>query len=84
MSRKIEITVETHRLTVVRRRREPARGWCRQCEKEVLMLPPDEAAGKAGVSVRTVNRWVEAETIHFNETNRGLLLICANSVGGFR
>ena len=45
------------------------------------MLHPDEAAVTAGVSVRTVNRWVEAETVHFDETLDGRLLICANSVG---
>jgi len=44
------------------------------------MLRPEEAALTAGVSVRTVSRWVEAKTIHFNETTDGLLLICANSV----
>jgi hypothetical protein len=47
------------------------------------MLHPDQVAVTAGVSVRTVNRWVEAETVHFNETTNGLLLICANSVGRF-
>ena len=45
------------------------------------MLYPNEAAVTAGVSVRTVNRWVEADSVHFNETASGLLLICANSVG---
>jgi len=45
------------------------------------MLSPDEAARKLGVSVRAVNRWVEAEAVHFNETDRGLLLICADSLG---
>jgi hypothetical protein len=45
------------------------------------MLHPNEAAVAAGVSVRTVNRWVEADTVHFDETVSGLLLICANSVG---
>ena len=45
------------------------------------MLHPNEAAEAAGVSVRTVNRWVEADNVHFNETTSGLLLICANSVG---
>jgi hypothetical protein len=45
------------------------------------MLHPNEAAVAAGVSVRTVNRWVEADTVHFDETASGLLLICANSVG---
>jgi hypothetical protein len=83
MRKRIEIAVETRRLTVVRRSRQQARGWCRQCGSEVLMLLPEAAAVSVGVSVRTVNRWVEAEAVHFNETARGLLLICANSVAGF-
>jgi len=81
MKKRIEIAFETHRLTVTRRRRQGARSWCQQCEKEVLMVRPDEAALTAGVTVRTVNRWVEAEAVHFSETARGLLLICTNSVG---
>ncbi len=47
------------------------------------MLRPEEAAVTAGVSVREVNRWVEAETVHFNETPEGRLLICAKSVAQF-
>ena len=47
------------------------------------MLRPEEAAITAGVTVREINRWVEAETIHFDETPDGRLLICANSLGQF-
>jgi hypothetical protein len=47
------------------------------------MLRPEEAAATAGVTVRTVNRWVEAEVVHFEETPDGLLFICANSVTQF-
>jgi len=48
------------------------------------MLRPEEAAISAGVSVREVNRWVEAETVHFDETPDGRLFICANSVAQIR
>lgn len=44
------------------------------------MITPSEAAAIAGVTVRTINRWVEAERLHFAETGDGLLLICPNSV----
>jgi excisionase family DNA binding protein len=44
------------------------------------MITPSEAAAMAGVTVRTINRWVEAERLHFAETGDGLLLICPNSV----
>ena len=80
MKRRVEITVEKHRRLVVRGSRERSLGWCRQCHEGVLMLRPEEAAFTAGVTVRTVNRWVEAETVHFDETPDGRLLICANSV----
>ena len=83
MRRRVEITVEKHRRMVLRGGRERSLGWCRQCAEGVLMLRPEEAAVTAGVSVREVNRWVEAETVHFNETPEGRLLICANSVAQF-
>ena len=81
MKRRVEITVERHKLIVMRRCRGHPLRWCRQCTKGVMMLRPEEAAAAAGVTVRTVNRWVEAEVVHFEETPDGRLLICANSVG---
>jgi len=44
------------------------------------MLRPEEVAVTAGVSEREVNRWVEAEAVHFDETPDGRLFICANSI----
>ena len=80
MKRRVEITVEKHRRLVVRGGRERPLGWCRLCDEGVLMLRPEEVAVTAGVSEREVNRWVEAETVHFDETPDGRLFICANSV----
>lgn len=42
------------------------------------MITPSEAAAIAGVTVRTINRWVEDGVLHFAETKEGLLLICPN------
>jgi len=64
--------------------RERSLSWCCRCDEGVLMLRPEEAAISAGVSVREVNRWVEAETVHFDETPDGRLFICANSVAQIR
>ena len=80
MKRRVEITVEKHRRLVVRGGRERLLGWCRLCDEGVLMFRPEEVAVTAGVSEREVNRWVEAETVHFEETPDGRLFICANSV----
>src|SRR5260370_29297624 len=80
MKRRVEITVEKHRLIVMRRRRDHSLRWCRQCTKGVLMLRPEEAAATAGVTVRAGKRWVETEVVHFDETPDGGLLIFAQSV----
>lgn len=44
------------------------------------MVTPERAAAIAGVTVRTINRWVEAESVHFTETRNGLLLLCVYSL----
>ena len=58
-----------------------AQEWCAACGAEATMVSPQQAALVAGVTVREINRWVEAEMVHFMETNDGLLLLCVNSLG---
>ncbi len=79
-TRRVAVTVETHEVTVLRRHRAPVRSWCEECRATVLMVSPDEAAGSAGVSSRTVFRWIEAGRLHFTETAKGTVMVCANSI----
>ena len=44
------------------------------------MLTAEGAAGAAGVSTRTIYRWVESGKIHFTETAEGRVLICLDSL----
>ena len=80
MGKRIEITVETDEVWVIRRPGRLVRAWCPTCGRQVGMVTPDEAAVVAGVSWRTMARWVEAEKVHFTETPDGLLLVCLNSL----
>ena len=80
MKYRTEVTIETHRLVVVRRRAGGAVAWCRHCDDLVEMINPDEAARLAGLSPRAVYRLVESESIHFTETQEGSLLICLKSI----
>ena len=56
------------------------RARCDRCNQWVQMVTPNQAAAIARVAVRTINRWVEADSIHFAESPEGLLLICLNSI----
>jgi hypothetical protein len=80
MIKRTEITIETRRVLVVRRR-QFLRGWCQACLAEVQMITPNEAATLASVSARTIYRWIEEARLHFSEEERdGTLLVCADSV----
>ena len=77
--RRTEITIETERVLVFSR---PSRlvAWCDGCGAQAEMVTADEAALIAGVSSRTVYRWVEAGRLHFAEPERGALLVCLKSL----
>jgi hypothetical protein len=75
-----EITVETERVLVIRRRYRAVEEWCAGCKETVLMIRPDQAAAVAGRSLREIFSEVEAAALHFVEKPDGMLLICLNSL----
>lgn len=79
--RRIETTIETHEVWVVRRRAKLSKTFCcAQCPGRAAMFTPEEAASLASVSQRTIYRWVEDGRLHFSETPDGGLLICQASL----
>jgi hypothetical protein len=76
--RRTEITIETDEYFTVQRPEIFA--WCLKCRDVACMLTIDQAALAAGVSSRTIYRYVEEDRIHYIETAEGLLLICRNSL----
>jgi len=80
MKKRTKITIETHQVQTIRRRKPGAQAWCPGCSASVPMFLPEEAAVFAKVSSRTIYRWVEAGELHFTETPEGALLICQDSL----
>lgn len=68
-------------MLVKSRRGGPVQSWCPACAAEVEMITPNEAARIAGVSSRTIYRWIEEARIHFIENTSGSILVCAGSLG---
>ena len=66
--RRTEFTIETERRVTVQGDRNWMRGWCENCGRQVLMVKPEEAAFRCGVSVSTILRWLEVQRIHASET----------------
>lgn len=80
MVKRTEITIETRRVMVIGRRQILIRAWCEGCLAEVEMITPNEAARLAGVSTRTIYRWIEEERLHFVEEHGAPPIICAESL----
>lgn len=79
--KRTEITVEVDELIqVTADPRWLVQAWCSACGTEATLVTPAQAAVAAGVSVRTINQWVESDRVHFIETEDGLLLICVSSL----
>lgn len=56
---------------------------CNECtDPQAAMLAPEAAAVVAGVTLRTLFRWVEAGKVHFLEQADGTMLICSGSLHG--
>ena len=79
-----EITIETERVLIIKRRKGRVLAWCPICAGQVPMVKVDELAVLYRVSSRTIYRWVESERVHFAETPQGGLLICLPSLAGNR
>lgn len=77
---------ETHEALSVRLnfgaqpRRAPV--LCEVCAAQSPLLTPEEAAPRAGLSVRAVCRLVEDGLLHFKEMPDGLLLVCPSNLNG--
>ncbi|MFY9528314.1 MAG: helix-turn-helix domain-containing protein [Candidatus Acidiferrales bacterium] len=80
LRKEIEITVEKDEIVIVRRSRGPVRTWCAGCAARVNMLQVEDAAAYAGIRPRTIYRWIEAGKLHFAESDKGLVLVCAHSL----
>jgi hypothetical protein len=80
--KRTEITIEIDEIKFIDFGRSASvRSWCQECSAVTTMVTPQRAAAIAGVTVRHINRLVEAERVHFVETENGLLLLCVNSLG---
>lgn len=79
--KQIVITAEKSETFIIRQEpRGVVHAWCGGCGEEIECLTVEQTVALTGLSARAVFRLVEAEGIHFSETDGGNLFICPNSV----
>jgi hypothetical protein len=77
--RKIEITVETCEVLLVRQRGTLNFGWCADCSKQVALISLSDACS-SGLSAEEIHRQAEAGLLHLIEIIKGVPFICLNSL----
>jgi hypothetical protein len=80
MRRKVQVTIETRQLLVVRKMNGISQGWCSECAGHVPLMIPEEAAVLAGISPQMIHKWIDAGRVHFAESPQESLLICLSSL----
>jgi hypothetical protein len=79
--RSAEKTVEIHEFYVIRSASGSLPSLCGECFFETsIMVPPDQAAVLAHVTVRMVYRWVESGVVHYKEEPNGSVMVCVKSL----
>ena len=78
-SKKMQITIETSRVLIVRRTRS-SRTWCLECAREVDAVGLEEAGVLTGMTPPLLRESLEAGKWHFSQSSEGALLICLDSL----
>lgn len=78
IKRKTEIFVETNRRFVIHQQEPAEQIFCPQCAEP--MLTAEQTAALFETSRRDMYRLVENSTVHFTETEAGILLVCPSSL----
>jgi hypothetical protein len=77
--KRIEITIETDRVVIIRRNR-PTRALCQECGSEVDMLDMTTAAEITGMTDRILRELMDAQELHLVQSPDGSLRICLESL----
>jgi len=79
-TRRIEVTVETDEIAIIRGLQDKVLTLCPECAETVVMITPDQAAMVACTTTREIYRRVEEGSVHVVETPEGFLLVCPRSL----
>jgi hypothetical protein len=72
--------IETHEISVVKRRRFFVKAFCADCAKEVRMLPPSEAAFLVCQDTEEIYSLMDSKKLHFCLLSNGSPFVCLKSL----
>jgi len=77
--RKQQITVETHRVTIIRTKGKSSSAFCESCQQNVIAFSVEQIAAVFAIDLNEVHRQIESGEFHLI-TVQGVALVCGNSL----
>lgn len=79
-TRRTEIKIETHSITIIRAGDKQFSAFCERCQTTVAVFAIEQLAVIFRLSLAEVCRRVERDELHLIETGRGIALVCGSSL----
>lgn len=75
-----QITIETHSITIIRAKGNSLADFCERCQHNVAAFAPEQIARFFQLTMEEVCRRVEQGELHLTKMQRGVALICGDSL----
>src|SRR5438309_11926938 len=73
-----EITIETHRILVIRAASNPDKGWCERCGRPTARISL-QAATQERITTEAISRHVDEGRLHFPNSSDGSFICLADT-----
>lgn len=75
-----EVLIETSEIYIVRHRRHLVRAWCDECDREVSLVPPSEAALLTFRETGAIYSLIDERRVHFRFFGEKTPFVCLASL----
>jgi hypothetical protein len=75
---RMEITVETHRILVIRAASNLDKGWCERCGRPTVRISL-QAAAQERISTGALSRHIDEGRLHFTNSSDGSFICLADT-----
>lgn len=79
-----ETTIETHEVTIIRFKQNQTTLFCAECGQRTVHFSVDEAISIFSLSEMEFFSLAQNKRIHSNQSEKGLMLLCCNSLAVFK
>ncbi|MGC2235597.1 MAG: hypothetical protein WA584_05525 [Pyrinomonadaceae bacterium] len=75
-----ELVIETSEIFIIKHRRHLVRAWCKDCRRQVSLIPPSEAAILTFQDTNEIYSLINKNLVHFRFFGKKTPFVCLTSL----